>query len=338
MNAPRPFPQARRLPRRRGGLLQLLPGLVIFGFAACAGGAESSPTTQFREAAASIAPDVPSLIEEEASSLARADIAQTPERTVLESGGFKLASLSSAYCTAEAPWDWTMQAPDRSDRADVYSPDGTMYAGYGILPVNTTLADFAYAYDPPQNDPDLYSSDPATVALAYGRIVVALLGGSPDLAYAGDLTEPATGYLLMTVAGSTHQGAIFFRASGFPGDGINYSYALPMYFAFTTSDLWERQGALVARVAASIRCFTQLQPPDDGPDIPPTQAGDGDPNGGEAGYNPQLGTEQVNDPTTGENYLVDPSVNWSETGPDGSGYYVNKGGGYSQKLEPGRVD
>lgn len=231
-----------------------------------------------------------------------------------------------------------MQAPDQSDRADVFSADGTMYAGYGIPAVNMALETYAYSLKPPLNDPNLYSGDPATVALAYGQIVVATIGGSPDLAAAGDPIRPTAGYLLMPVAGQTHQGVIFFRESGFPGDGVNYSYALPMYFAFTTSDLWERQGLLVARVAASIRCRTQLQPPDDQPVEDPPAAGDGDANGDEAGYDPQLGTEQVNDPTTGENYLVDPSTNWSETGPDGPGYYVPKGGGGNQKLEPGRAD
>ena len=213
-----------------------------------------------------------------------------------------------------------------------------MYAGYGIQAVNMALETYAYSLDPPLNDPNLYSGDPATVALAYGQLVVATIGGSPDLAAVGELIQPTAGYLLMPVAGQTHQGAIFFRESGFPGDGVNYSYALPMYFAFTTTDLWDRQGPLVARVAASIRCRTQLQPPDDQPVGDPPAAGDGDTNGDEAGYNPQLGTEQVHDPTTGENYLVDPSTNWSETGPDGPGYYVPKGGGDNQKLEPGRAD
>lgn len=35
---------------------------------------------------------------------------------------------------------------------------------------------------------------------------------------------------------------------------------------------------------------------------------------------------------------MDPSANWSETGPDGPAYYVPKGANDYQKLEPGRVD
>jgi hypothetical protein len=154
-----------------------------------------------------------------------------------------------------------------------------------------------------------------------------------------DVFQPNADYLLLSVAGSTHRGGIFFHASGYPGDGFNYSYALPMYFAFTTHDRWDLQGLLTARVAASIRCRTQFQPRDDYFIVEAADNPAGaDANGGEAGYNPQLGTEPVNDPTTGENYLVDPSVNWSETGPEGPGYYVQKGGGDYQKLEAGRAD
>ena len=77
---------------------------------------------------------------------------------------------------------------------------------------------------------------------------------------------------------------------------------------------------------------------DDGPGVDPPPGGRSDPNGDDPGSNPQLGTEYANDPTTGENYLVDPSANWSETGPDGPAYYVPKGANDYQKLEPGRVD
>jgi hypothetical protein len=111
-----------------------------------------------------------------------------------------------------------------------------------------------------------------------------------------------------------------------------------VFKAFTTLDRWDTQGLLTAGVAASIRCRTQFQPPHDYFTVEAADAGAGvDGNGDDAGYNPHLGTEPANDPTTGENYLVDPSVNWSETGPDGPGYYVQKGGGDYQKLEAGRA-
>lgn len=323
-------------------LFPLTTVVATLAMAGCSVAVGSSPALDIAERASSHAQTMASprdtLEPSVSDSPVLLDAFVAPDRTVEETGGFKVTMLSTADCTAEAPVDWTMQAPDRSDRADIFSPDGSMYAGYGIVPVNTTLQGFAYAYPPPMDDPDLYSDDPSTVAQGYGRIIVGEIGGANDL-ITQDVVQAMPGYLLAVVGGSTHAGVIFFRETGYPGDGVNYSYALPMYFAFTKLDRWESHGALVARVSASIRCTTQLQPPDDYFTVEAADAGPGDdPNGDEAGYNPQLGTEPVNDPTTGENYLVDPSVNWSETGPDGPGYYVQKGGGDYQKLEPGRVD
>jgi hypothetical protein len=303
--------------------------------------AGASPAGTLGNASSSVPTSAPSstpALERVASSPPPTSAAPAvPDRTVEESGGFRLAVLRSASCTAEAPSEWTITAPDKSDRADVLSPDGSRYAGYGIQAVNTTLQGFASAYEPPFNDPSLYSDDPGTVAIAYGQIIVAGIGGSADLVVE-EAFQPSADYLLLSVAGSTHRGGIFFRASGYPGDGYNYSYALPMYFAFSTHAQWDSQGLLTARVATSIRCVTQFQPPDDYFVVEAGDAGGADPNGGEAGYNPQLGTEYANDPDTGTNYLVDPSVNWSETGPDGPGYYVARGEGDYGKLEPGRID
>lgn len=321
-----------------------LAGIVtVLLLAGCTAAPLSSPDASSPDEAAiptreSTRPATPEPIATEVPSAPSTPTATIPDRTVEESGGFRLARLTSASCTAEAPADWFMTAPDNSDRADVLSPDGTRYAGYGIQAVNTTLQGFAPAYQPPLDDPELYSKDTATTAAAFGRIIVAGIGGAGDLVVE-EAFQISDEYLLLSVVGSTHRGGIFFRANGFPGDGYNYTYALPMYFAFTTLDQWDGQGLLTARVAASIRCSTQFQPPDDYFTVEAGDTGAGsDPNGADDGYNPQLGTEYASDPNTGENYLVDPSVNWSDSGPDGPGYYVPKGGGDYQRLQPGRID
>lgn len=265
------------------------------------------------------------------------DEAAAPSRTVEDGVAFRVTTASSNACQAETPEGWTMRANDRSNAVDIVSPDGTMYAGYGIQAVNTAIGPYAAAYQPPLNDPDLYSADPSTVALAYARTVVTGLGGRPDIAYSGELSETVGEYRLMSLAGSTHAGVVFFRASGYPGDGVNESYILPMYWAISTTARWPSAGLLIARIASSIRCTTQFQPPKDYVTV---GAGDGsssepDPNGNDAGYNPQLGTEYVTNPATGQNYLVDPSQDWSTSGPDGPGYYVQNGNDWT-KLQPGR--
>ena len=321
--------------RSAGFVIVTMMAVVGCGPGADAGAPDNRPITAATPlpTETSAAPDLA-----EGTATPEPDPPGIPDRTVEESGGFKLATLSSASCTTEGPADWAIYAPDRSDRADVISPDGSMYAGYGIQAINTSLQGFAAAYEPPLNDPELYSEDTATVAAAYGRMIVSAIGGSADL-IVEEVFQPNPDYLLLSVAGSTHRGSIFFRVNGYPGDGYTYSYALPMYFAFTTHEQWDGQGLLTARVAASIRCSTQFQPPDDYFVVEAADPGAGsDLNGSDAGYNPQLGTEYASDPDTGENYLVDPSVNWSETGPDGPGYYVQRGGEDYQKLQPGRID
>ena len=335
--------QPARLPLARIGVVALVAvlagtGLYALGASSAGPSPSVSPAPGDSVASPAAAADATETPAETASALVEPPAAVVPERTVADGGAFRLVPAARNACTADAPDGWTMLASDRSNTADLFDPAGTLYAGYGIQAVNTSLAGFAGYYDPPLNDPDLYSADPGTVALAYSRIILANLGGSPDPV---PTEEGLVGdYRLLLVESSTHRGAIFHRAEGFPGDGVNYAYALPMYFAFTTSDRWNDDGALVARIAASIRCQTQFQPPDDyfvveaGGDA----GGTTDANGDDAGYNPQLGTEYVTDPVTGENYLVSPSESWSETGPDGPGYYAPRGGGDYQKLEPGRTD
>lgn len=263
--------------------------------------------------------------------------AKLPSRTVLESGGLQLAAKSSYSCTAQAPADWSMTSTAQSNTADLSAPDNSMYAGYGIQAVNTALAGYAGYYAAPLNDPDLYSSDPATVTLAYGRILVSGLGGSSDLHFTAETDQTLGDYRLRTVASSTHKGAIFYHTTGFPGDGYNYSYAEPMYFAFTSAALWPTEGLLVVQIASSIRCSTQYQPRDQYVSTGSSSSTKADENGDEAGYNPELGTEYVHDSGTGENYLVSPSTNWSNDGPEGAGYYKPNGNDFI-KLEPGRSD
>jgi hypothetical protein len=45
--------------------------------------------------------------------------------------------------------------------------------------------------------------------------------------------------------------------------------------------------------------------------------------------------ENYHDSSTGQNYWVNPSNDWNETGPRGPGYYVNIGG-ETRKLDAGR--
>ena len=342
------------LPDRPSGfhrwLVVLLVILAGFGFYVLGTSEEGNapyPETIDTNASSQTTPSAEGLVRdndvvtETPAIVATTATGRQPDRTVLASGGFKLTDKSSYSCSAQAPADWSMTSTAQSNTADLFASDKSMYAGYGIQAVNTAIAPYASYYSAPLNDPDLYSSDPATLVLAYGKIIVGQLGGSSDLTYTSETNESLGDYRLQSVASSTHSGVIFYHSSGFPGDGYNYTYAEPMYFAFTTSALWPSRGLLVAQIAGSIRCSTQYQPRDQyvvTAKSDSTSSGS-DANGDDDGYNPQLGTEYVHDPGTGENYLVSPSTNWSENGPAGAGYYAEKSGGNDYvKLDAGRSD
>jgi hypothetical protein len=84
----------------------------------------------------------------------------------------------------------------------------------------------------------------------------------------------------------------------------------------------------------SITCNTQLRPV---PNTPPPGGPRSTPGGskGPAGndedamqdYNAQLGSQWATSPTTGEKYLLDYATQWSASGPEGPGYYINGGSG-----------
>ncbi len=265
----------------------------------------------------------------------------TPTVTVTEQSAFAITRASAGTCSADRPEGWSnLIAVEGNQGADLASNDKTMYAGYAVKPINTQLAPYAGVQPPPLNDPQLYSEDPAAVTLAHAQLFAAGLGGRGDLAFSGDVNEAIGDYQIRSVSGSTHRGVVFYHRSGFPGDGVSYSYALPMRFALTANDRWEQFGLLVARVAASIQCTaTLIAREPSGPDLGGSDStSTDDRNGSDAGYNPELGTEEVHDPDTGQNYVVSPSTNWSETGPQGPGYYAGKGGGDYVHLQPGRSD
>ncbi len=263
--------------------------------------------------------------------------ANTPSAVLSQENSFAVTTKSAYSCKAQLPTDWTITSNKESNSADLMNSAKTMYAGYGITPVNTALASYAGYYQAPLNDPDLYSSDPGTATKAYAHIVAStILGDSSGLSFSTDTNETSGPYTIRSVAGGSTKGIVIFKTTGSPGpDGT--SYIEPMYFALTKADLWDRYGLQVLKTALSINCTTQLVVHDN-PVYSPSSASkniDSDDTSDSGGYNVQLGTEYVHD-ANGTNYLVNPSTDWSETGPDGGGYYKSTSGGNDyEKLQAG---
>lgn len=257
--------------------------------------------------------------------------ASTPQRTVEESGGFKLAAKKAGACRGLVPEGWAASASPRSDAVDFISPDRAMYAGYGILAVNPALQ--IYGGD----SVELYSNDPETsIRKLAGLVIRGAFGDRTPLSYTGEFNEQIGEYRLRSLESRGSEGVVFYRI--FPGDGFNYSYIEAVRFAFTKKHLWNAKGLLVARIASSLSCTTRFvrnDAPVIGAKTSKKAKGDGEDR--DYGYNPQLGTEYVHDSKTGENYLVSPNTNWSTDGPQGSGYYKQTGNEFI-KLDPGRAD
>lgn len=264
----------------------------------------------------------------------------TPARIIDKTGVFKLQSVSVGGCQALIPSGWDQPAVnDTATTFDALSPDKSMYVGYGHQTVNTAIAPYASNYSPPLNDPDFYAQEPATVTMANVRVLFLDLGSNSGISYTSENNQQIGDYQLRSVASKTHKGVVFFHNTGFAGDGVNYTYSLPMYFALASNAAWEANGMSLAKVSASINCSAKLVARSSGPDIGGSSSSGSsskDENGKDDGYNPQLGTEYVHDPNTGENYLVDPSRDWSSNGPNGGGYYKANGNDYTQ-LQPGRA-
>ncbi len=250
-----------------------------------------------------------------------------PQRTVGSDNSFKLIQKSTGACSGIVPEGWSAFSSPRSDAADFVSSDKTMYAGYGALGVNPAFQVY---------DPELYSPTPeVSIKRLGGLIISGTFGDSSPLSYTNDYNQKIGDYTLRSVESQGSKGVVFYRI--FPGDGINYSYAEVARFALAKKQVWSTKGELIARVAASLNCSVQFSPSDQavvggGSSDTSTK----DQNGDEYGYNPQLGTEYVHD-ENGTNYLVSPSDGWSETGPDGGGYYKGTATGW-EKLKPGRSD
>ncbi len=273
--------------------------------------------------------------------------ANAPSQTVATASAWKKKSDSTAAasCTALVPDAyWELHPGDISGELDRVHKQ---WAGYSVLFVNTPYQAAAPLQAAPFNDPDLYSADQGTAAKAWGRLVLSTYDGPGDLdtsplEFTSELNDQIGDYSLRSVESNLYRGVVFYHSQGYPSD-LGYGYFLPVRWAFTKKADWAKDGAKVAQIAASLKCtLSGRSLATSSASASVTRGGsDGassDSNGSDAGYNPWLGTEYVHD-TNGNNYLVDPSSQWSTTGPQGGGYYIPTSGGNSYELlSPGRVD
>ena len=221
-------------------------------------------------------------------------------------------------CYAFAPADWEITGSRREgDALDIYSADRSMYAGYLILGVNGGLATGYYSriYATPETFINYNISENGSKTVFYGHPF-----------------RDSLGYTMLPfeIEGTPSvKGVVFYRVWSIPGDP--YGYIIVMRNAKTLKHLWTNLGAQAISVSLSIRSIVQIRA--DGNN----NSKNSDDKRVESSYNMQLGMEYAHDPDTGENYWVNPSKDYNETGKDGPGYYKNIGND-TKKLMTGRSD
>ena len=237
----------------------------------------------------------------------------------------KMSTLRSGRCHALAPRGWTITSNQQGSTPHLRSPDGRLYAGWGILAVDPAMQPYyGNLYGPPQT----------SLAFLASTIIGQSFGDGSGVRYTSAPVSIDGYFSRRAFASAQYRGLVYYRIYPLRGSG----YVESAYFAIAPAALWPRLGPLVANIAASIRCSSTLRPDTNrgggvGGSRPPRDGADGLSN---STYNKELGTEYAHSPTTGENYLVSPATDYIN-GPQGYGAYIQNGND-TIKLEPGRSD
>ncbi|MFA6098421.1 MAG: hypothetical protein WCV50_00710 [Patescibacteria group bacterium] len=230
----------------------------------------------------------------------------------------QLIEKQTGHCQALAPEDWSFTGNAESTGTDLYSPDKSQHAGWGIAVV------YKYMYPDAESFLTAWLSYAFTGSFTSGGFTL----GEPKDIYEGFIQRDFT-------TSTGRQGAIIYKTYNFSDPT---TYVVSVYMADTPNDKWDSSGALPFSVALTIRCVSQLRPVTSSVDV-------STPDPSDSADNPEvslsdkwteaiMGYENVYSPTTGEHYEAPLNSQW-DGGPQGSGYYRSLPGGGYEKLERG---
>ncbi|MDQ6826974.1 MAG: hypothetical protein M3Z14_07250 [Candidatus Eremiobacteraeota bacterium] len=222
-----------------------------------------------------------------------------------------LQLLSGYQCTALGPAGWAIvSGREQGDALDVTRSDGKASASYMIMGVTSQMRQFNNAYSTPGN---------ALVTNLSGVVRSGVSLGAQRQSY---------GYSIVSWRSSNARGLTLYRLFPLPGDPGGF--ILAMRSGLTAPSEWKRSFRQAVGVATSVRCTVHLV----------ARSGSGstrsrarDESDEASSYNKELGMEYAHSESTGQNYWVSPSTDYTQNGPAGPGYYSN-----GQKLLPGRSD
>jgi hypothetical protein len=238
-----------------------------------------------------------------------------------------VAPVQGRFCHALAPAGWAViDQDDRGATVTLASADGQMRAAYGVAAINSGMVQGYYG---PQYQ---------TPARYVWFLAAAVAGQSLQASGPQDFM----GMQVLSFRGASAVGFAIYRVYPLAADPGGYIVSMRIALA-PTAQLEGIAGA----VAATTICTTIMKPPSGGyAQVEPRKDDVGTSENCKAGncddsdlagtYNVQLGTGYAHS-ETGENYLVDPSTDYHDTGPDGPGYY-RQNGNFLEKLTPGWSD
>jgi len=241
--------------------------------------------------------------------------------TTIDDTAIQLIPKQTGYCEALAPADWSFVSNAEATGADLFSPDQSRHAGWGISAVYT------YMY------PDVESF--LTTWLGYA-FTGSFDSGNITL---GDTQNLYEGFIQRNFTTTTNrQGIVIYKTYNF---GDPSMYVVSVYMADAISDQWTSNGATPFSVALTIRCVSQLRPTTSSVDVstadPSSSSDNPEVSLSDEWTEAIMGYENVYSPSTGEHYEAPLTSQW-DTGPEGSGYYRSLPGGGYEKLERGFGD
>lgn len=235
---------------------------------------------------------------------------------VIDANAIHLTEKEAGYCKALAPDDWGFASVPPYVGADLFSPDQSSHAAWGIASIYKAL------YPTPQ------------AALIYLLDAV----GYKDALLFGEPIDIGYGFTNLSFTSSIgRQGQLIFKIY----DLDPSFYVISVYLGATANESWEINGPEALTAAISIRCVSQLRPSTANVDLdlsdPSKVADNPEVDLSEKWSEAILGFENVYSPTTGDHFLAPINSYW-ETGPDGGGYYRELLGGGFEKLIRGFGD
>ena len=244
---------------------------------------------------------------------AAAPVSAQVEGSAGAAGPTSVQMIRGRYCVGFAPPGYQIAAED-AERvafgADVHRLDGLGGAGFAVFGGGPMVGMPPWAT--PQDAVARWVSRAGSIPVQFGRVLP---------------IEPNV--FAVEMASASAHGLAIYRVIPVPG-----GFMIVMRNAQARSDLWPRLASELVAVARALRCTVPMVPAEADPPPRAREHSRTETEGGDSEYNQWLDTEYYHDPSTGQNYWVSPGRDWSDTGPQGPGYYIRSGND-TIKLDPG---